>query len=76
VRLGTQVTIRLEPDAAERLREVASCTRLGYTTMLRQWVQQRLLRETCPAAPPAPVIQTAGVAGWPQVQMTGAGRLT
>ena len=73
--LGTQVTIRLEPEMADRLREVARRRNCGYTSMLREWIEDRLLREMQPVVPQPPDIQFAGQAGWPQMRVTGAGRL-
>lgn len=43
--LATQVSVRLEPDDARRLRRVAHALGLGYTSLLRQWIQQRLRAE-------------------------------
>lgn len=40
--LATQVSVRLEPEDARRLRRVARALRIGYTSLLRQWIQQRL----------------------------------
>jgi hypothetical protein len=73
--LGTQVTIRLEPEMADRLREVAQRTGGLYTVMLREWIEQRLVRETTPVVSQPPDIQVAGQGGYPQIQVTGAGRL-
>lgn len=73
--LGTQVTIRLEPEMADRLREVAQRTGGLYTVMLREWIEERLIRETTPVVPQAPDIQVARTGGTPPMQVTGAGRL-
>jgi predicted transcriptional regulator len=43
--LGTQVTIRLDPATAEKLREVASDRSVGYTSLLRGWIEERLNAE-------------------------------
>jgi predicted DNA-binding ribbon-helix-helix protein len=69
MRLGTQVTIRLEPEMADRLREIASRRRCGYTTLLRGWVEERLLVEAgLPVRSPLN-IQVAGVAStFPPIQ--------
>jgi hypothetical protein len=41
-RLGTQVTIRLDADAADQLRLLARRAGRNYTTMLRRWILERL----------------------------------
>jgi hypothetical protein len=43
--LGTQVTIRLDPVVAEQLREVARDHNVGYTSLLRRWIEERLNAE-------------------------------
>lgn len=43
--LGAQVTIRLAPDQASRLRRVAEREGVGYTRLLREWIGQRLEAE-------------------------------
>jgi predicted transcriptional regulator len=43
--LGAQVTIRLAPDQASRLRRVAEREGVGYTSLLREWIGQRLEAE-------------------------------
>ncbi|HEV8653507.1 MAG TPA: hypothetical protein VG276_29945 [Actinomycetes bacterium] len=40
--LGTQVTIRLDPAMAEQLRQVARDRGVGYTSLLRTWIEERL----------------------------------
>jgi len=40
--LGTQVTVRLDPVMAEQLREVARNRNVGYTSLLRAWIEERL----------------------------------
>jgi len=44
-RLGTQVSLRLEPDIAESLRRIARQKRVGYTSLIREWVVERLREE-------------------------------
>lgn len=73
--LGTQVTIRLEPEMADRLREVAQRTGGRYTRMLRQWIEERLMRETAISVPRPPDIQVAGYGGTDPMQVSGPGRL-
>ena len=73
--LGTQVTIRLEPEMADRLREVARRTGGLYTRMLREWIEERLIQETTPLVSQPPDIQIAGTGGTPPIQVTGSGRL-
>jgi hypothetical protein len=43
--LGTQVTIRLDGVAAERLRQIARDRGVGYTSLLRTWIEERLSDE-------------------------------
>lgn len=40
--LGAQITIRLDEALAARLRDVAQGRRVGYTALIRQWVEERL----------------------------------
>jgi hypothetical protein len=40
--LGTSVTIRLEPELAEQLRRLAATQGVGYTSMIRGWIEDRL----------------------------------
>ncbi|MDQ6721118.1 MAG: BrnA antitoxin family protein [Candidatus Dormibacteraeota bacterium] len=44
-RLGTQVSLRLDPDVAEILRRIASQKRVGYTSLIREWIVERLRAE-------------------------------
>ena len=75
-RLGAQVTIRLDADDAERLRQLASRYDCNYTSMIRVWIAERLRTETAkPATPPPLDLQPAGQGGWPPTQVTGTGRL-
>lgn len=43
--LGTQVTIRLDAAVAEQLRQVARDRNVGYTSLLRKWIEERLSSE-------------------------------
>jgi hypothetical protein len=43
--LGTQVTIRLDPATAEQLRQVARDRGVNYTSLLRDWIEERLSTE-------------------------------
>lgn len=40
--LGAQITIRLDENLAARLRRIAQSRRVGYTALVRQWVEDRL----------------------------------
>jgi predicted DNA-binding protein len=40
--LGTQVTIRLSPQLAARLRGIAKAQGVGYTSLIRGWVEAQL----------------------------------
>jgi hypothetical protein len=43
--LGTQITIRLDDTAAEQLRQIARERGIGYTSLLRGWIEERLSSE-------------------------------
>jgi hypothetical protein len=43
--LGTQITIRLDDTAAEQLRGIARDRGVGYTSLLRRWIEERLSSE-------------------------------
>lgn len=43
--LGATITVRLDADTARGLRERAAAAGVGYTTLLRTWVQERLSLE-------------------------------
>lgn len=43
--LGTQVSIRLDAEDAVRLRRVADARGVGYTSLLREWIRERLYAE-------------------------------
>ncbi len=40
--LGTSITIRLDPGLAERLRAIARGLGLGYTSLARQMLEERI----------------------------------
>ncbi len=40
--LGAQITVRLDEHLAARLRDVAQGRRVGYTALIRQWIEERL----------------------------------
>jgi predicted transcriptional regulator len=58
--LGTQVTIRLDPAMAEQLRHVARDRDVGYTSLLRSWIEERLSREMALIQPEQLQIAYAG----------------
>ncbi|MFA5786815.1 MAG: hypothetical protein WDA71_07530 [Actinomycetota bacterium] len=77
--LGTQVTIRLDGEHAQVLRRLARERRIGYTSLIRQWVEDRL-REECGDARDVRVVQpqteAAGCAtATAKIQVSGFGRL-
>ncbi len=39
------ITLRLDPGAIERLKEIAQRKGLGYQTLMRMWVMERLTQE-------------------------------
>lgn len=40
-----QVAIRFEPDTVKELRTIAQCKGVGYQTLIRMWVMERLSQE-------------------------------
>lgn len=58
--LGTQVTIRLDPGTAERLRQVAKGRNVGYTSLLRGWIEERLSTEMALIDRAQPQVSYAG----------------
>lgn len=72
--LGTQVTIRLDHRSAEQLREIAQHRGVGYTSLLRSWVEERLNSEIATIRLSRPQITLAGEsAGWNRFQLSGPG---
>ncbi len=45
-KLATQVTVRLTPHLAEQIREIASSAGIGYTSLVRQWIEERASEES------------------------------
>lgn len=45
-RLGAQITIRLEPDIAERLRKMAEERGVGYTSLARELLEQAAMADS------------------------------
>ncbi len=41
-----QISLRLDPDAIDQLKSVAARKGIGYQTMIRMWVMERLTEET------------------------------
>jgi len=70
--LGTQVTIRLDHRSANQLREIARRQGVGYTSLVRSWVEERLSREISTLRVTRPQITVAGAAG-SVVQFSGPG---
>ncbi len=60
--LGATITVRLDAGTARDLRRVASSQGVGYSTLLRMWVKDRLADEALggPLVPVAPVVELAG----------------
>ncbi len=75
--LGTQVTIRLAGRSAEQLREIANQRGVGYTSLLRAWIEERLNLEAARVRISRPQITKGGVSVTeePGVQLSGAGRM-
>lgn len=51
--LGASITIRLDPDLAERLRAIARRLGVGYTSLARQMLEERISQYEGGAAPSA-----------------------
>jgi predicted phage gp36 major capsid-like protein len=75
--LGTQVTVRLDGRSAQQLREIARERGVGYTSLLRTWIEERLNFEAASVRVSRPQITRAGftVIEEPLVQLSGAGRM-
>lgn len=50
-RLGASITIRLGPDLAERLRSIARRLGVGYTSLARQMLEERITQYEGGSAP-------------------------
>lgn len=74
--LGTQVTVRLEGRSAEQLRKIARERGVGYTSLLRTWVEERLNLEAASVRVRRPQITKAGFnVPWVRLVLSGAGRM-
>jgi hypothetical protein len=74
--LGTQVTIRLDPAIAEQLRRVARDRNVGYTSLLRAWIEERLGSEMARIQREEPQIGYAGESiEWNAVHWSGEGEV-
>jgi len=62
--LGAQVTVRLDSRSAEQLRQIAQQRGVGYTSLVRSWVEERLDAETAGAS----VVRVSK----PQITVAGA----
>jgi hypothetical protein len=62
--LGAQVTVRLDARSAEQLRQIARQRGVGYTSLVRSWVEERLDTETAEAS----VVRVSK----PQITVAGA----
>ncbi len=49
--LGASITIRLDPELAERLRAIARRRGLGYTSLARQMLEERIRQHEGGTAP-------------------------
>lgn len=76
--LGAVVSIRLSPAHAEQLRAIASGRGVGYTTLVRAWVEERLLNDavTAPNIVQKLQVTASGEARVDQVQMSGWGSVS
>jgi hypothetical protein len=74
--LGTQVTIRLDGRSAEQLREIARERGVGYTSLLRTWIEERLSFEASSVRISRPQITKGGFnVTWEPLVLSGAGRM-
>lgn len=73
-RLGAQLSVRLDADHAERLRGIAERHGIGYTSLVRSWIEERIDSEASPAvAAPIRVSPGAGDSRIDEpVQITGS----
>jgi predicted DNA binding CopG/RHH family protein len=44
-----QISLRLAPTQIERLKRIAAGKGIGYQTMIRMWITERVRREAAPA---------------------------
>jgi hypothetical protein len=58
--LGTQLTVRLDNAQARLLRRIAEQYRIGYTSLVRQWLEERLERESASAELVRPSVSQNG----------------
>jgi len=76
--LGAQVTLRLDPDRADLVRQIAARRQVGYTSLIRMWVDERIEQEGATRRP-LPELSWAGhvefEADTDSVRMSGDGRL-
>ena len=75
--LGTQVTVRLDGRSAEQLRGIARERGVGYTSLLRTWIEERLNLEAASVRISRPQITRGGFNATfePLLQLSGAGRM-
>jgi hypothetical protein len=71
--LGTQVTIRLDRRSAEQLRDIAQHSGVGYTSLMRTWIEERLNSEVATPRLSEPQITVAGDGAWTRLQLSGPG---
>lgn len=45
-----QISLRLDPAAVERMKAIAAGKGIGYQTLIRMWVMERLAQEKRPEA--------------------------
>lgn len=71
------MTIRLDGRSAEQLREIARQRGVGYTSLLRTWIEERLNFEAASVRVSGPQITEGGrnLLWKPSVQLSGAGRM-
>jgi predicted DNA binding CopG/RHH family protein len=46
------ISLRLEPATVARLKEIARARGIGYQTLIRMWLMERLATEPQPTLPP------------------------
>lgn len=61
------VALRLDREVLEKVRALAAREGLGYTTLLRNWVEERLTEGPSNARPPAVTVSPQTLARWHQV---------
>jgi predicted DNA binding CopG/RHH family protein len=55
----TLISLRLQPETIADLKQIAHARGIGYQTLIRMWIMERLAQEAAPRSP-APARKQAG----------------